>query len=219
MIEIVFFYLFFLIQNFSSISSIEQRNRLKNVIENAVKENKPQDIVRAYAAYISISTIVEPEIRMIAADAYFQLGDFDQADRLLSKLSKIKEPATRSRILTQQSLLLVAQGDTSGAIQQLVFAIQENPANDIARFNYELLKKLYNPSAPPPPMETPETAQNTPQSVEQSPEKEAELASNTPSRISRETALQILENLKANERQGFAPKKMTISSEKTENDW
>ncbi|MFN3589137.1 MAG: tetratricopeptide repeat protein [Spirosomataceae bacterium] len=219
MIEIVFFYLFFLFQNFSSISSIEQRNRLKNNIEMAVKENKPDDIIRAYSSYILISTIVEPEIRMIAADAYFQVGDFEQAELLLSKLSKIKRSTTRSRILTQQSLLLVAQGDTSAAIQQLVFAIQENPANDIARFNYELLKKLYNPSAPPPPITTPESAKNQPESVENSPEKEAELASNTPSRISRETALQILENLKTSERQGFAPKKMTISSEKTENDW
>ena len=219
MIEIVFFYLFFLFQNFSSISSIEQRNRLKTSIEKAVKENKPDEIIRAYSSYISISTIVEPEIRMIAADAYFQVGDFEQADLLLSKLGKIKNSTIRSRILTQQSLLLVAQKDTSSAIQQLVFAIQENPANDIARFNYELLKNLYNPTAPPPPMTTPESIKDQPENTVNSQEKEADLVSNTPSRISRETALQILENLKASERQGFAPKKMTISSEKTENDW
>ena len=219
MIEIVFFYLFFLVQNFSSISSIEQRNRLKNTIEEAVRENKPNDVIRAYTSYILISTIVEPEIRLIAADAYFQVGDFEKANILLSKLGKIKRPNMRSRILTQQSLLLVAEGDTSAAIQQLVFALQENPSNEIARFNYELLKKLYNPSAPPPPIDSPETATKQPEDVANSLEKEAELTSNTPSRISRETALQILENLKASERQGFAPKKMTISSEKTENDW
>jgi hypothetical protein len=83
-----------------------------------------------------------------------------------------------------------------------------------ARYNYELISKLYKPKASPPP-EQQQSKQN--QEILASDKKEQDLDEYTSKKISKEKALQLLEDLKNSEIKILISKKN--SKQNLEKDW
>jgi len=211
-------YVFFFWFNLPSWIRVEERNRLKKEILHAYQTNNQTEVVTRAKIYQSISTVIEPDIRWMAGQAYLELNQWDLARREFDQLLPRTEGTFRSQVFVAQARISLYEKDTAQSILYLEQAILEDPIHRTARFNYELLKKLYQPHTEQPP-----SAENLPSpqggEVVLSPEKEATLSPDPPTRIPRDRALQMLDNLRSNERSSGLPKKNTSSATNPKNDW
>jgi len=212
-------YFFFLWFNLPSWLRVEERNRLKKEILIAYQKGDAEEVITRARIYQSISTIVEPDIRWMASQALLKLNQKELARNELNQLLARTDGRFLSDVYVSLARLTLQEKDTAQSILFLEKAILEDPEHTTAQFNYELLKKLYQPQGNPPP---PKGANQIPQEggdVVLSPEKDASLSNDPPTRIPRERALQMLDNLRANERSNGISKKNTTSPTNPKNDW
>lgn len=176
------------------------------------------EVVTRMKIYQSISTLIEPDLRWMAGQAYLELNQWDLARQEFDQLLPRTEGTFRSNVFVAQARVSLFEKDTAQSIQFLEQAILEDPAHLTAQYNYELLKKLFQPPADPSstPTQAPSPAAGQ---VIVSAEKEAALPQDPPTRIPRERALQMLDNLRSNERSMGISKKNAGSTTNTKNDW
>jgi hypothetical protein len=67
------------------------------------------------------------------------------ARRKYAQLVSLKEPLLASTTYSQLGIIFCYEKDTSRALSLFKEALILKPDNDVARFNYELLKRLYHP--------------------------------------------------------------------------
>lgn len=212
-------YLFFLWFNLPSWIQVEERNRLKKEISQAYQAKNYTEVITRSQIYRTTSTIIEADIRWMTGQAYLELNQLDLARYEFNQLLPRTEGTFRSNVYVAQARVYLQEKDTAQSIQSLEQAILEDPLHKTAQYNYELLKKLYEPGnlpPPPPPDDAPAPSDGE---VILSPDKDAALAQDPPTRIPRERALQMLDNLRANERSGGLSKKNTRSPTNPKNDW
>jgi tetratricopeptide (TPR) repeat protein len=215
-----FFYIILLFLNIRSLTNVSERNRLK--IEAGTAFMRKNFILARdkYQHLANISFNLEPEARLNMAHAYFYTQDTARALLEYKRLLRVSDEQIFTGALIQIGVISAMQKDSVTAMQLFKEALQKNPDNLIARYNYELLKKrLPNNNPPPPP---PQSQEDNPQNSEtqQSAEKKDELQSTDPEKMSREKALQLLEAMKSNELQ-YAPKRKESNKKnnKNEKDW
>lgn len=211
-------YFFFLWFNLPSWLRVEERNRLKQEILQAYQAGDAEEVVTRTRIYRTVSTIIEPDIRWMASQAFMQLNQTDLARQELEQLLNRTEGRFQADVYVALARLSLTEKDTAQSIQLLEKAILGDARHTTAQFNYELLKKLYQPQGNPPPSKSPSQAPEGGEVV-LSPEKEANLSKDPPTRIPRERALQMLDNLRANERSAGITKKNTASPTNPKNDW
>ncbi|MCZ2356097.1 MAG: tetratricopeptide repeat protein [Bacteroidia bacterium] len=85
------------------------------------------------------------------AVSWLQADSLDVSMSLLANLSRSPEPEIRSRALTNRAVFLARQNKIAEALDMLRQALREFPENDLARYNYEVLRKPLPPPPPPPP--------------------------------------------------------------------
>lgn len=214
-----FFYIILLFLNIRSLTNVSERNRLKIEAGTAfMKENFP--LARdKYQSLANLSFNLEPEARLNMAHSYFHTQDTARALLEYKRLLKVSDEKIFTGALIQIGVINAMLKDSLTAMLLFKEALQKNPDNETARYNYELLKKRMPDNNPPPP---PQNQQNEPQNTEtqQSEEKKDELKSNNPEKMSKEKALQILEAMKTNELQ-YNPqrKEANKKNSKNEKDW
>jgi len=215
-----FFYIVLLFLNIRSLTNVSERNRLKIEAGSAfLKMNYP--LARdKYQDLANISFNLEPEARLNMAHAFFYTQDTARALLEYKRLLRVSDEKIFTGAIIQIGVINAMQKDSATALQLFKEALKKNPDNQTARYNYELLKKRLPDNNPPPP--PPQANENEPESAEtqQSDKKKDELKSNTPEKMSREKALQILEAMKTNELQ-FAPQRQVNKKKdsKNEKDW
>lgn len=99
--------------------------------------------------YLSDSLQVSDEQLVLnQGHAAFQAGDTKTATRNYTLLAKNPDPALQSVASTQLALLYYRKGNPERALYTFKKALIQDPSNETARFNYELLKKYLaaNPS-------------------------------------------------------------------------
>lgn len=215
-----FFYIILLFLNIRSLTNVSERNRLKIEAGTAfLKKNYP--LARdKYQTLANLSFNLEPEARLNMAHAYFYTKDTARALIEYKRLLKVKDEQIFTGALIQIGVINAMLKDSMTAMLLFKEALQKNPDNLTARYNYELLKKRLPDSNPPPPPS--QNQENQPQNNEtrQSEEKKDELQSNSPEKMSKEKALQILEAMKTNELQYNPLRKQTNKkNNKNEKDW
>lgn len=210
-----FFQILLLILNLKSLTNISARNSLKDEAEKAFKQKDYYKAILRYESLKTSSFTFEPEARLNLAHSYFFIKDTTKALQEYRKLIKISDKQIKSTTLIQIGILNCQLGDSSMAMQLFKEAIQKDPSNAVAQYNYELLRK----KLPPPPSQNNNNTQNQQEekqeaAPEQTEKKEDELNSLKPQRMSKDKALQILESMKANELQYLQQKKNTKQSKK-----
>ncbi|WP_259016463.1 hypothetical protein [Emticicia fluvialis] len=215
-----FFYILLLFLNIRSLTNVSERNRLK--IEAGTAFNKKNYALarEKYQNLANISFNLEPEARLNMAHAYFYTQDTARALLEYKRLLRVSDEMIFTGAIIQIGVINAMQKDSATALQLFKEALKKNPDNQIARYNYELMKKrMPDNNQPPPP---PQALENQPESAEtkQSDVKKDELQSTMPEKMSREKALQILEAMKTNELQ-YAPSRQTNKKKdsKNEKDW
>ncbi len=219
-----FFYIILLFLNLRSLTNVSERNLLKNQAGQAFAKKKYKLAVEKYQKLSEISFNLEPAARLNLAHAYFNTNDTTKALNEYRKLLKISDSHISTAALIQIGVIDTMLGDSAKALMLFKEALGENPDNKIARFNYELLRKKL-------PKESPKNNQNQNNQTEneertnageteKTEDKQEDLVTQTPEKMSKEKALQILDAMKTNELQYNQPRKKT-GSKKEENvkDW
>jgi tetratricopeptide (TPR) repeat protein len=122
------------------------------------------------------SFFTPPEVTLNLANSLFEANDTIAALGKYAQLAALKEPLLASTTYSQLGIIFCSQKDTVKALALFKEALILKPDNEIARFNYELLKRQFNPKennklntpAPPKQQQTP------PQSTQKEPKEMTE---------------------------------------------
>lgn len=215
-----FFYIILLFLNIRSLTNVSERNRLKIEAGTAFLKKNYSLARDKYQSLANLSFNLEPEARLNMAHAYFYTKDTARALIEYKRLLKVKDEQIFTGALIQIGVINAMLKDSMTAMLLFKEALQKNPDNLTARYNYELLKKrLPDSNPPPPPLQNQENEQQN-NETRQSDEKKDELQSNNPEKMSKEKALQILEAMKTNELQ-YNPQRKQVNKKnnKNEKDW
>lgn len=225
----LFFYIILFYLNLRSLTNVSERNMLKIEAQKAFTQKKYNISIEKYQNLTTLSFTLEPESRMNLAHSYFNINDTTNALNEYSKLLRVSDEKISSNALIQIGVIDTMLGDSAKALNLFKEALKKNYENKIARYNFELLSKKM-PSKPPQTNnnqvnqneeqnQTKEELKNEGQTIK-SDEKKEDLSSQTPEKMSKEKALQILEAMKTTELQNSLQRKLgNKSKDKNTKDW
>ncbi|MCD8538876.1 MAG: hypothetical protein LRY55_03250 [Leadbetterella sp.] len=191
------YYIIFFLLNPRFYTNIEQENRYIDDFNQKMETRDFKGAIAVFERLEEVHRVIDIHLRLDAAHAYFALGDTSAA-RINYELSRdISDPGQSSVSRNQLGILALMRKDTAAALGFFRSAIEKNNGLSEARFNYELISRLYHRKAPPVPLEQ---ERNT--EVVTSEEREEELDRYISENISRERALQLLDNLRISESKG-----------------
>jgi tetratricopeptide (TPR) repeat protein len=139
------FYIFLWILDNSSFTKVNTRNKAIKDAQLAYKDNDFEEASSQYQLLGSTSFFTPPEVTLNYAHSLFEGKDTLQARRKYAQLVSLKEPLLASTTYSQLGIIFCTEKDTARALSLFKEALILKPDNDIARFNYELLKRKYHP--------------------------------------------------------------------------
>ena len=139
------FYIFLWILDNSSFTKVNIRNKAIKEAQLAYKDNDFGEASTQYQLLGTTSFFTPPEVTLNHAHALFEGKDTLQARRKYAQLVSLKEPSLASTTYSQLGIIFCLERDTARALSLFKEALILKPDNDIARFNYELLKRKYHP--------------------------------------------------------------------------
>lgn len=192
-----------------SFDTISRSNRAKLEARDAYKEADYGKAMEAYRNVANNSLFTEPSARLNLAHTYFKLAQWQNARRYYKKLTRIDNQWLSSRAYSQLGVIEAIDKDTLEALRCFKEGLRQNPDNEIARFNYEYLKKRFNgkeeaQTAKAGPQKKEQITQNVPtpqaaQEVLKTEEKKELLSRLQTIKMSEAQAMMILDALKASE--------------------
>jgi len=190
-------------RNFDSITKANER---KLEAEQAYDRKQYLDAAFLYRQITYGSIFSDPSARLNMAHSYFQAKKYNLALQHYQLLKKVDDHIIASIANSQIALIQVIRKDTGAAIASLKTSLRLEPGNDLARFNYVLLKKNFSGIEKPSDYSGPKKSDNqladkqdTPVPPAQKP-KEQEVEEN----IKREQLLQSLKEMNMSEDQARA---------------
>jgi hypothetical protein len=213
MYQFIYHIIYFLI-NPQFFTNIEQKNTYKSEFNLAFRKGDFKKSIAVFKEIEKVNRLIEPELRLDAAHAYFVTNDTLNARINYEHTEDLPNPLQSSQSCNQLGVLAIIRGDSSMGLKYFKKAIEKNTDLEQARYNYELISKLFKPKSSPPP-EQQKNNQN--QEIKASEKKEKELDQYTSNKISNEKALQLLEDLKNSEVKILLSQKN--SKQNLEKDW
>ncbi|MFN8356532.1 MAG: hypothetical protein U0Y10_18915 [Spirosomataceae bacterium] len=225
-----YFYIVLWILNFGSYDTVSLRNKAKVSAETAYTNKDYLLASTYYKQVLNYTLFVEPEVRLDLGHSYFLLGDTKGATRQYQRLVHAQSAEIATMSLNQMGVLSNNEGAHQKALAYLKEALQVNPNNEIARYNYELLKKQHPTMTPPPPPESPKNTSKPPPPPQQAPKQQAELEKSEKKEdvlhtlkqydLTEEKARMILDAMKAGEVQYIQQRQYkTAETKKTKQNW
>lgn len=169
-------YIFLWILDNGSFSKVNLRNRAKIEAIIAFRRGNYREAANQYLILSKQSIFTPPEVSLNYAHALFEAKDTLAARQIYTRLSKLNGEKLPSTTLVQLGLIFCSQQDTAKALSLFKQALVAMPENNIARFNYELLKRKYKPKQEPTPKTPQDNTQKTP--PKPPPQENAEVAKN-----------------------------------------
>lgn len=206
------YYIIFLFLNPEFYDNIEQKNRRVSEFNQAVETQDFKKAVGLFELIDALHRDIDADLRLVAAHSYFQLGDTLRARQNYEIVKDINEKSQSSVAWNQLGVLALDRGDSTQALNYFKKSIERNGELSEAKFNFELIAKLHQPTTGASPLA--EFAEIT---VEVSHKREEELEDYTSENISKERALQLLDNLRISEKRGLISGRK--SDRKVEKDW
>ncbi len=219
-----FFYIILLFLNLRSLTNVTERNQLKKEAELAFKSKNYAVSQKKYQSLAKISFNLEPEARLNLSHCFFYLHDTTNALLEYKNLLRVKDVNISSSTMIQLGVINALNGDSASALGIFKEALQKNPENRIARYNFELLSKKLPQKPPKNNSNQNNQAEIEKQSnggeTQKSDEKKDDLETQTPAKMSKEKALQILDAMKTSELQ-YSQQRKKASNKKDKNakDW
>jgi tetratricopeptide (TPR) repeat protein len=116
-------------------------NSLKQEAKKAYLQGDYKTAISKYRYLIDSLQVNEDEVTLNLAHAYFNLNDTTNATREYQSLTRSSKNHIRSKAQQQLGVLLNRQGKLEEALNAFKESLKSEPANEGARYNYELVKR------------------------------------------------------------------------------
>jgi Ca-activated chloride channel family protein len=116
-------------------------NSLKSEAKAAYKKGDFETAISKYRSLVDSLGVDEDEVRLNLANAYFQSNDTVNTAISYQPLTQSKDASIRSVAHQQLGVLSNRQNKYEEALASFKQALKSNPANEDARYNYEMVKK------------------------------------------------------------------------------
>ena len=134
--------LFSMILGWNDFNKISQVNHHKNEADKAIKAEDYPTAIDAYKILIDSLQVNEESLLLNMANAYYHTSDTTNAAYFYSRLIDSDDPKVRSQAFQQLGVISQQQNKMEASLEHFKNALKSNPANEDARYNYEVLKKL-----------------------------------------------------------------------------
>lgn len=122
----------------SALGDISRRNQTRRQAEGAYQRADYNTAARLYAALLE--TTPDPVARLNFAHTLFQQGKYVAARRQYGPLMRAKQSIVATAATVQMGVLACAGRDSGSALVYFQQALLQDPDNQTARFNYELIQ-------------------------------------------------------------------------------
>lgn len=106
--------------------------------------------------YLKVSEVIQDEsdqAKWNAAVAFGLADSLDLSARLFQQLSRSKDLRIRSESMNQVAVYLAENQKLQEALAMCRQALMDNPDDELARYNFELIRKKLKMPPPPPPQQ------------------------------------------------------------------
>ncbi|QJW90772.1 tetratricopeptide repeat protein [Spirosoma taeanense] len=134
----------------NSLIQISENNRARREAEAAYQAGNYGRALSLYAALSRTTTTIDPAVRLNLGHTYFQLKRYDKARPQYETLLRSDRPDLRTVAATQLGVMACLQGDSAAALLLFEQALLEDPNNEPARYDFELIKKQFSGKLPDP---------------------------------------------------------------------
>ncbi|MFP4095481.1 MAG: tetratricopeptide repeat protein [Cyclobacteriaceae bacterium] len=124
------------------IDNIATVNRLKKEAEQAYKNGDYATAVTHYRTLVDSLNVQDDNVKLNLAHSLIQAGDTISARRNYSTLVRSSQPEVKSVAYQQLGIIASEQQEYEESLASFKEALKANPANEEARYNYELVKQL-----------------------------------------------------------------------------
>ncbi|GAB3566579.1 hypothetical protein GCM10027578_15720 [Spirosoma luteolum] len=201
-----------------TLNQISRNNQIRREAESAYRLRQYAQAARLYAELTRVAGTTDPAVRLNLGHAYFQLGQYRRARPQYQALLQADQASLRTQAATQLGIMACASRDSAQALALFERALREDPANESARYDYEMIRTTYSGKPPvqppraraPKPMPKPKPAGG--QEVERSSRQDELLRRFERLNLSEEQARQLLDALQADD----LPYALTQSARKPE---
>ncbi|WP_223860438.1 tetratricopeptide repeat protein [Spirosoma validum] len=135
--------------NLFSLNQISRNNQARQEAQTAYQAGDFTRALRLYAYLSRTTTTIDPAVRLNLGHTYFQLKLYPRAKPQYEALLQSDRPDLRTAAATQLGVMSCLEGDSATALSLFQRALLENPDNEPARYNFELVKIHYSGKVPP----------------------------------------------------------------------
>jgi len=122
-------------------ATVKKINSAKAAAESAYKKGDYDTAIKNYKLLVDSLGVQEDEVLLNLANAYFLARDTANAMNRYQSVTDSPKPDIKSKAFQQLGIMANQQGRAEEALNLFKQAIKAAPANDDARYNYEMLKK------------------------------------------------------------------------------
>ncbi|MFY0624943.1 MAG: hypothetical protein JXR07_01530 [Reichenbachiella sp.] len=126
------------------LSDISKKNSLKKNAEVAFIKGDYEEASKHYSYLLDTMAVTDEAATMNYAHANFKLGNVEEAQRQYQKLVLSKDKKMKSLAYQQLGAVSNDPKTLEKAMSYFKESIKNDPTNDDARYNYELVKKKLN---------------------------------------------------------------------------
>lgn len=119
--------------------------RVNSIKKQAAEAYRMEDYDTAIAGFRLLTDslgVEEDPVLLNLANAYYHQNDTTNAQRCYARLLTSPDDEIRSLAYQQSGAINMQKNKMPQALQDFKASLKANPANDDARYNYELLKKM-----------------------------------------------------------------------------
>ncbi len=134
--------LLLLINPLTDLDKIAQVNKLKKEAKTAFNKGDYNTAIDKYNYLLDSMQVEDDNIKLNLANAYYKTNDSTSAVNSYNNLLSSKDKVVKSVAHQQLGIMADRAKKFDEALSHFKSAIKTNPANDEARYNYEMLKKM-----------------------------------------------------------------------------
>lgn len=127
---------------FGVIDNIATINRLKKEAAQAYQNGDYETAIAHYQTLVDSLNVEDPNVRLNLAHSLIQAGDTISAQRNYNRLVSVEDKNVKSVAYQQMGVIASDQKKYEEALGIFKESLKADPANEEARYNYELVKEL-----------------------------------------------------------------------------
>jgi tetratricopeptide (TPR) repeat protein len=188
------------------LTQISRNNQARREAERAYQSAHYVRAIQLYTQLSRIGAQDDPAVRLNLGHAYFKLGQYERAKTHYESLLRTEDSFLRTAAATQLGVIACVRRDSAGALTLFEQALLEDPTNEAARYNYELIRTRFSNRIPnrnqPPKAATPKQVNRPKPSsiqVERSERQDERLRRFARLNLSEEQALQLLDAMQTDD--------------------